>query len=57
MICVPDINLISEEAKRLADLLSSVGIETKFVTLSQATLNFKMPPNVRFTLFIGPKSL
>jgi hypothetical protein len=57
MICVPDVNQIPEKVRKLAEALSNVGIETKFVALSLNTLNSNLPPDVGFTLFIGPKSL
>jgi len=55
MLCVPDINLVPDKVKALAGILRKYGIETSYTTLDTNKIGFKIPPEIGFTLFVGPK--
>jgi hypothetical protein len=57
LLCVPDVNLIPEKVKKLAQVLLDFGIETSYAPLVPKRISSVVPPAIGFVLFIGPKSL
>jgi hypothetical protein len=56
LLCVPDVNLIPEKVKKLAQVLEDFGIETSYAPLVPKRISSVVPPAIGFVLFIGPKS-
>jgi hypothetical protein len=55
LLCVPDVNLIPEKVKKLAEVLRNFGIETNYAPLVQSKISSTVPPEIGFVLFVGPK--
>jgi hypothetical protein len=56
LLCVPDVNLVPEKVKKLAQVLKDFGIETNYAPLMASRISSVVPPEIGFVLFVGPRS-